>query len=131
MAQGTSSLRSSEKAIYKCTIPMKLPSLNDYIRVCRANKYEAAAYKRQIENDIGLFVSRLPILRAPVSIHFHWIEGNKKRDYDNVAFSKKFILDSLVKHGRLEDDNRKCVIAFQDTFEYGDDTKVVLYIEEV
>lgn len=131
MAQGTSSLRSSEKAIYKCTIPMKLPSLNDYIRVCRANKYEAAAYKRQIENDIGLFVSRLPILRPPVNIHFHWVEGNKKRDLDNACFGKKFILDSLVKHGRLENDNRKCVESFTDTFEYGEEFKVILYIEEV
>ena len=72
----------------------------------------------------------MPRFDNPIKIHFHWIEGNKKRDLDNVCFAKKFILDSMVKHGKLKDDNRKYVYAFTDTFEYGKETKVILEIEE-
>ena len=115
----------------KYEIDMKLPSLNDYIEVCRGNKFKANTYKAKIERDIGLFLTKMPKWTNPIKIHFHWIEGNKKRDLDNIAFAKKFILDSMVKHGKLSDDNRKCVTAFTDTFEYGKTTKVILEIEEV
>ena len=113
------------------TIDMKLPSLNDFIKVCRTNKYYANKYKAKLEQEIGLFLAKMPKWDNPIKIHFHWIEGNKKRDLDNICFAKKFILDSMVKNGKLKDDNRKYVTAFTDTFEYGNTTKVVLEIEEI
>jgi len=115
----------------KFEIDMKLPSLNDYTKWCRGNKFLAAKNKAQIEHDIGLFLMKMPKWTNPIKIHFHWIEGNKRRDLDNIAFAKKFILDSMVKHGKLQDDNRKNVYAFTDSFEYGKETKVILEIEEV
>lgn len=111
-------------------IDMKLPSLNEYINVCRANKYKAAKYKADIENDIAYFLIKMPKYDNPIRIHFHWIEGNKRRDLDNVCFAKKFILDAMVKTGKLKDDNRNCVTAFTDSFSYGRETKVILEIEE-
>lgn len=111
-------------------IPMKLPSLNDYTKANRSNAYEGARMKRQIEHDISVFLLRMPRFDKPIRIHFHWIEKNGRRDLDNVAFAKKFILDAMVKMGKLKDDNRKCVTAFTDTFGYGDDYKVILEIEE-
>lgn len=115
----------------KYTIDMKLPSLNDYIRVCRCNKYQAAKYKADLEEKIGYFLAKMPRWSKPIKIHFTWVEGNKKRDLDNICFAKKFILDAMQKHGKLENDNRKHVTAFTDSFEYGDETKVILDIEEV
>ena len=112
-------------------IDMKLPSLNDYIRVCRCNKYQAAKFKNDVEQEIGVFLMKMPKWNNPIKIHFHWIEGNKKRDLDNIAFAKKFILDAMVKNGKLQNDNRKYVMAFTDSFEYGKETKVILEIEEV
>ena len=114
-----------------CEIDMKLPSLNEYINVCRTNPYKASKYKKDIEEQIGWYIAKLPKFEHPVTIHFHWIEGNKKRDIDNVSFSKKFILDALVKYGKLSDDNRKIVTAFTDTFEYAKETKVIIRITEV
>lgn len=111
-------------------IPFKLPSLNQYINECRKNKYAGANMKRNIEQDIGFYINTLPKYQKPIKIHFHWIEGNKKRDLDNVCFAKKFILDSMVKSGKLKDDNRNYVTGFTDTFEYGDETKVILEITE-
>jgi hypothetical protein len=37
----------------------------------------------------------------------------------------------MVKLGKLKDDNRNYVTGFTDTFEYGDETKVILEITEV
>lgn len=115
----------------KIEINMKLPSLNEYVDICRTNPYKASRFKTNLEDDIGMFIGRLPKYEKPVTIHFHWIEGNKRRDLDNICFAKKFILDALVKFGKLKDDNRKCVTAFTDTFEYGEETKVILEIMEV
>ena len=111
-------------------IDMKLPSLNDYIRACRSNKYLAAKYKRDVEADIGVFLTRMPKWSKPIKIHFHWIEGNARRDLDNICFAKKFILDAMQKFGKLENDNRKYVTAFTDSFEYGRKTMVVVEVEE-
>lgn len=115
----------------KIEIPMKLPSLNEYIQACRNNKYAGAKFKTNIEDDIMWYINSLPRFERPVKINFTWIEGNKKRDIDNVAFAKKFILDALVKAGKLKDDNRNCVTAFTDSFEYTKEFKVILEIEEI
>lgn len=55
----------------------------------------------------------------------------ERRDLDNVCFAKKFILDSMVKAGKLKDDNRNFVKGFRDDFEYGKSSKVILEIEEI
>lgn len=111
-------------------IPMKLPSLNQYINECRKNRYAGANMKRKIEEELSWYINTMPQYKNPIKIHFHWIEGNKKRDLDNVCFAKKFILDCMVKTGKLKDDNRNYVVGFTDTFEYGNETKVILTIEE-
>lgn len=115
----------------KYEIDMKLPSLNDYIRACRTNKFLASKMKAKLENDIGWFLMEMPKYKKPIKIHFTWVEGNKRRDLDNIAFAKKFILDAMVKKGKITDDNRKNVVGFTDEFQYGKETKVLLEIEEV
>ena len=110
---------------------MKLPSLNDYINSCRSNRYAAAIMKKEVESDIDWHINQLPKFNKPIKIKFTWVEKNKKRDLDNVCFAKKFILDALQKSGKLENDNRRWVTGFTDSFELGEDYKVILEIEEV
>lgn len=110
---------------------MKLPSLNDYINSCRGNRYAGANMKKEVEADIGWYINQLPKFNKPIKINFTWVEKNKKRDLDNVCFAKKFILDALQKSGKLENDNRRWVTGFTDSFELGEDYKVILEIEEV
>lgn len=113
-------------------ISEKLPSCNEYIKLCRTNKYAAARMKLKIEQQIGYYLLRLPRYDEPIKIHFHWIEGSQRRDWDNVCFAKKFILDSMVKYKKLSDDNRKIVTSFTDTFEYQKGkAKVILEIEKI
>lgn len=115
----------------KIEIPFRLPSLNQYINECRKNRFAGAKMKKEVESDIGWYINRLPKYNNPIKIHFLWIEENKRRDYDNICFAKKFILDSMVKAGKLKDDNRNFVAGFADDFEYGKSSKVILEIEEV
>lgn len=102
-------------------IKQKLPSLNDYTAACRSNKYQGAKFKAEIEEAISWYIRQAlssETLRKPqgaVIIRFEWHEKTKKRDADNIASAKKFILDALVKMGVLEDDSRKYVKGFYDT----------------
>ena len=112
-------------------VPFKLPSLNDYIRVCRGNKFEAAKWKRDIEDKLVFYLMNVPRYTRPVHIEFIWTEENKRRDLDNIAFGKKFILDALVKGGHLKGDSRKYVQGFTDTFCYNSSTQVYIIIKEV
>ena len=114
----------------KVDIPLRLPGLNEYINECRTNKFGAAAMKRETEDSIGWFIKRLPAFERPVIVHFTWIEKDRKRDLDNIAFAKKFIFDALVKFGKLKGDGQKYVIGFTDHLEHGSATMVKIEIEE-
>ena len=114
----------------RIVIPFRLPSLNQYINECRKNRCAGATMKKQVDSDIGYFINQLPKYEKPIKIHFHWIEENKRRDFDNICSAKKFILDSMVKAGKLKNDNRNYVVGFEDSFSYADESKVILEIEE-
>lgn len=129
MARESNSSKRLEEVT--CEIGMKLPSLNDYINVCRRNRFEAGKIKKDLEADIAVFFRNIPHFARPVRIDFEWVEDSRRRDLDNVCFAKKFILDALVKSGRLDDDNSKCVVGFTDTFRYGKQAKVIMHIKEV
>lgn len=102
-------------------IPGTLPGLNNYIAAERSNKgkYIAASMKKKTENLIGTAI-RTQLRNAhydvPVVIHYLWVEPNRKRDKDNIAFAKKFIQDSLVGCGVLDNDGWKNIEHFTDSF---------------
>ena len=121
---------SENTAEVTCKIQMKLPSLNDYINAERTNKFMGAKMKRNTQDGIAWFITKLPRFDKPVKIHFHWIEKTSRRDLDNIAFAKKFILDALVETGKLPDDSQKYVKGFTDTFEKGKENEVIVTIEE-
>ena len=66
----------------KFTISGRLPSLNDYINVCRHNKYKAAAFKKQVDTQIITEIRKQRIGKAktPVYIEFLWVEKDRRRD---------------------------------------------------
>lgn len=117
-------------ASFTIEIPIKYPSLNDYIKACRGNRYGANTMKQNLEKQTAEYIASLPTFENPVRIHFLWIEENTRRDYDNVAFAKKFILDALQKSGKLPNDNRKWVKGFADGFTQGKPAGVIITITE-
>lgn len=113
----------------RVTIRGKLPSLNEYIAACRTNKYEGAKMKQETETAILWQLGRLQQITAPVIIHFTWHEKTRRRDKDNVAFAKKFVLDALQRSGKLPNDNNRFIAGFSDAFTYGTDYGVTIEIE--
>lgn len=112
-----------------------MPSLNDYTAACRANAYKGAKFKADVEEVIGWGIRRaltaktLQKVSGAVMVRFEWHESTKKRDADNIAFAKKFILDALVSMRVLPNDSRKYVKGFYDTIV--DDTEDYVIVEIV
>lgn len=77
-------------------------------------------FKKEIEEVIGWSIRQALASKTlhkpsgPVILNIEWHEKTKRRDADNIASAKKFILDALVKTGVLVDDSRKYVKGFYD-----------------
>ena len=107
-------------------------TLNSYINSERRNRYIGAKIKKD-ETQIAeeAFRGLEPIL-VPVRAIFTWTMKNKRKDLDNVAFAKKFILDGAVKAGFLQSDNCKYVVGLEDKLKYGEEEFVeVEFIHEM
>lgn len=102
----------------KLIINGELPSLNEYIRAERSNRYAASKIKKDATELVywSCREQKLSCCTKPVKITFHWYMKNKRKDLDNVAFAKKFVNDGLVKAGILFDDSQKWVVGFEDKF---------------
>ena len=113
------------------TIKGTLPGLNEYTRKNRAHWSKGAEDKRDTQDYILWQLPKVKITK-PVHITFTWIEPNKKRDKDNIAFAKKYILDAIVKAGILENDGRKQITGFEDKFEVdGENPRVEIELQEI
>lgn len=120
--------------MYQLTIEGRLPSANDYIEACRRNKYKAAKMKRDAQDYIIANIrQQIPDVHiyGRARIHFKWFEPNSRRDIDNVAFAKKFVLDALVEAETIPDDSQKYVTSFTDEITTDKDKpRIEVYLEE-
>lgn len=117
------------KSQHKLIIHGRLPNLNEYIKAERTNRYIAANMKKKTEEHItSEIISQLNGLHIAnmVNMVYTWIEPNKKRDKDNIAFAKKFIQDALVKNGVLNNDGWKEIDGFSDLFKVDPDNVGVI-----
>lgn len=107
------------KDYYKFKIPERLIGFNDFLREINKNRKAGNRIKQEIEQLIICYVrNQMKNVRInyPVNIKFTWIEFDRKRDKDNIAFAKKFIQDALVKNDTIENDGWKQIVGFQDVF---------------
>lgn len=116
------------------TIPGTLPGLNEYVRACRTNARKGSAMSRAAH-----ILCRAGMIRHQgksmdkAYIRFRWVEKDKRRDKDNIAFAKKFILDSLQEAGILRNDGWAEILGFADEFAVDKQqprVEVVLYSAE-
>ena len=95
-----------------------------------------AKFKREVEEVVvwsirqALTAQTLHRPNKAVTVNFEWHERTKRRDADNIASAKKFILDALVTTGILEDDSRKYVKGFQDKIIDDKEDYVIVELEE-
>lgn len=98
----------------------ELPTLNQYIKIERGNKFASAALKKKHTNNVALLAKSASIeldndVRYDVAIT--WYVHNLKSDPDNIAFGVKFIFDGLVKAKILANDGHKNIGSIHHHFE--------------
>lgn len=118
-------------------IKAKLPSLNEYIRACRSNRYAGAKFKEEVEELIGWSIKqaqtagKLPSMGdTPCKIYINWNERTKKRDVDNIQSAQKFILDALQTYGVIKNDSRKYVKQIYHNVNDATEDSVLVRLEE-
>ena len=99
-------------------LPFRLPGANEYTNACRRNRFAGGKVKADYTQAVALYFRGLPPVTEPVKVRFIWHERTRRRDKDNVAFGKKFILDGMQAAGFLPNDNNRWVVGFEDCFVY-------------
>ena len=100
------------------TIEGRMPGLNEFIKA-HDKDYHKGNHTQQRETDRAAWCAKaahVPRFEGPVVVSIEWYEPNRRRDLDNVASAKKFILDGLVRAGVLANDDQRHVAGFTDTF---------------
>lgn len=116
--------------IQRFEIPGRFVSLNEFYRM-----HPLQQHKTKQEHDERVAMSakaaKLKPVRCRVRYRVLWVEQNRKRDLDNVAFGKKFIQDGLVKAGIIKNDTHHEIAGFSDEFAYdSQNPRIVVTIEE-
>lgn len=104
---------------FKLVIEGRLPTLNEYIKAERSHKLSAARVKREAQELVSWYIrAQLGSQAAskPVQMHYLWVEQNRRRDRDNVAFARKFIQDALVQMHFLKDDGWDEIVGWTDSW---------------
>lgn len=96
----------------------RLDGLNKIININRTNKYLASKHKKETEYYLSSEIKNQTQAKYErIMIIFNWYEKDRRRDYDNVASAKKYILDALVKSELIPNDNQKHIYPmFIDNF---------------
>ena len=92
-------------------------------------RYKGNSVKQQDTNVVMWSLMNKAPIKTPCKLKFTWLIKNKKTDPDNIAFSKKSVLDGMVKAHIIPDDTHKYIIGFVDEFEISD--KVGVRIEVI
>ena len=106
----------------KFVIPHELMDLNKFINLQRSNRYAGAKAKKDQTNLCTMYIKRamangLKVEQYPITVKFKWVMPNRRKDKDNIAFAKKFLLDSMQEAGLIVNDGWKEIDGFEDEFE--------------
>lgn len=107
----------------------KLPTLNEYIKAERTNRFMAAKLKKEATQSVAWQVKRLKKISSPSYYTFEWYVKDSRTDSDNIAFACKFIFDGLQESGILDNDSFKNVIAIDHRFYVSKNERVEITVD--
>lgn len=98
-------------------IPGRFVSLNEFYRMCPMEQHRT---KAEHDGRVAWCAKAAHVrpCQGRMTYHVLWVEQNRRRDLDNVAFAKKFIQDGLVKAGIIPNDTHHEIAGFSDDFDY-------------
>ncbi len=101
--------------VHNFVINAKLPSLNDYVAACRANKYKGASFKKDVEEVICWAIRQaqakgtLKPINKPCELVIEYYQKDRRIDVDNKQSANKYILDAMQKAGIIPRDSQKYI----------------------
>lgn len=82
----------------------ELTDLNTYVNAERRNRFIGAKIKKDM-TELCMWLMRGKGKFSKITkIEFYWVHGSKRKDFDNVEFSQKWIRDGMVKAGLIPND---------------------------
>lgn len=116
----------------------KLPGLNEYVKACRSHPQAGnnMAQDAKMEVYADIINSKVGRFGNPVEIRMVWHEPKDhghRRDFDNITFAKKFVLDAMQKAHVIDNDDLKHIVSVTDEVIPEDKPPhgVEVYIKEV
>lgn len=102
----------------KLILPGEFTDLNTYIRLERGSKWGAASRKKTETERVHCEckLQKISLIDTAQFFVFMWYLKDKKKDPDNVAFAKKFIMDGLYEAGVIFNDTQEYVKGYLDVF---------------
>ena len=99
-------------------VTAKCPGMNDIIGAARNSRFGSASMKKKWTRIFEKASRKqLSPIKHPVHLECIWIEGDRRRDLDNVSAAIKFVLDGMIAAGVLVDDSQKLVRSISHTVE--------------
>jgi hypothetical protein len=102
----------------KLIIKGKMPTANEYIAALNRNRFIGAKMKKEQTERVYIACKEqnLEPIKEVSIFNFRWFVKNKKKDKDNIAFAKKFILDGLQMARIIKNDGWDNIGWFSDSF---------------
>lgn len=101
-------------------IPGPMPGLNDVLESAKGAGGSGARYskgKRLWTEHVWAHAKQAGLRpMSRIRLRFEWRENHQRRDPDNVAAAKKFVLDGLVQAGVIKGDGWAYVEGWEDAF---------------
>lgn len=98
------------------TIPGELPNLNDVINKSKIHWAAYSKLKKEATTLVRYAANKLPVFKEKIFLDITYYARNKRKDMDNIAFAKKFILDGLVEAGKIKNDGWGEIAGWQESF---------------
>ena len=118
------------------TIKGELTDLNNYISAMNKNRYAGNSKKQQNTHVVALYARKakqdgLAITNYPITLEIDWYVPNRRKDPDNIAFAKKYILDGMQQSELIRNDGFKEIAGWTERFHIDkDNPRVVIKIKE-
>lgn len=115
----------------KIIVPGELPAMNEIIKAAKSSPYVYSRLKKDNTNTIAWLSKNKPNMRR-IWLNITYVCANRKKDPDNIAVAKKFILDGLVAAGVIPNDGWNEIAGWKEDFEVDKkDPRIEIVIEEV
>lgn len=106
-------------------VPGPLPGMNEMIAAAKGNRGKGLAYARMKKDwtdrvwaiAMSTGINKPGPFQRRVALQFVWVEKDKRRDPDNVAAARKFVLDGLVNAGVIQGDGWRWISGWWDRWE--------------